>query len=248
LHLRDATLLVVDDEPYYCEIAKDWFEREGCRVLTADDGVAALALLEKEKADIIITDIRMPRMDGVELIRRLKARGSYMPTAVALSGFSDLSPREAYDLGIEAQLSKPVSRRVLISAVETALTDRSQLWTGSPLAGKRFAIHAQFDSLQAARDNREIAFGRGGFCMRSDLVVSDDSAVEFHLVFGDQVQPLHGQGTLRWASPAEHAIGVEIARVQEGLDWISELARENKSVSFIPGGLEAASESIRDSA
>jgi len=234
LHLKDATLLVVDDEPYYCEIAKDWFEREGCRVLTADDGVAALALLEKEKVNTIITDIRMPRMDGVELIRRLKASGSYMPTAVALSGFSDLPPREAYDLGIEAQLSKPVSRKILISAVERALTDRAQLWAGPPLPGKRVTIQAQFDSLATAPANHQIAFGRGGFCMRSDLAVRDDSAVEFHLVFVDQAQPLHGQGTLRWTSPEEHTIGVEIARVQQGLDWISELARQNRSVSFIP--------------
>jgi len=239
VHLKDATLLVVDDEPYYCEIAKDWFEPEGSRVLTADDGVAALAVVDKEKINAIITDIRMPRMDGVELIRRLKARGSYTPTAVALSGFSDLEPREAYDLGIEAQLSKPVSRKVLISAVETALTDRAQLWGGSPVSGKRFAIQAQFQSLQSAHDNHQIAFGRGGFCMRSDLMVPDDSGVEFHLAFVDQKQGLHGQGTLRWTSPEEHTIGVEIARVQEGLDWISELARQNQSVSFIPRSPEA---------
>ena len=75
MQLKDATLLVVDDEPYYCEIAKDWFEREGCKVLTAENGVAALQLLEREKADAIITDIRMPGMDGVELVRRLKASG-----------------------------------------------------------------------------------------------------------------------------------------------------------------------------
>jgi len=89
-------------------------------------------VVEKEQVNAIITDIRMPRMDGVELIRRLKARGSYMQTAVALSGFSDLPPRETYDLGIEAQLSKPVSRKVLVAAVETALTDRAQLWAGPP--------------------------------------------------------------------------------------------------------------------
>jgi len=239
LHLRDATLLVVDDEPYYCEIAKDWFEREGCRVFTADDGLAALALLSKEKVNAIITDIRMPRMDGVELIRRLKASGSYTPTAVALSGFSDLSPRDAYDLGIEAQLSKPVSRKVLLAAVETALTDRKELWAGHASAAKRAAIKGQFDSLQSAREKGEIAFGRGGFCMRSDLMVADDNGVEFHLVFADQGQPLHGQGTVRWTSPEEHVVGVEIARVQEGLDWIAELARQNRSVSFIPRSPEA---------
>lgn len=234
MQLKDATLLIVDDEPYYCEIAKDWFEREGCRVLTAEDGVAALKLLENEKVNGIITDIRMPRMDGVELIRRLKAGGSYTPTAVALSGFSDLSTREAYDLGIESQLSKPISRKVLIAAVKTALTDREELWVGPALPAKGPLIKARFASLQSARDNAEVAFGRGGFCMRSDLRILDDTSVGFHLLFESDGQALRGQGTLRWTCVEEQTIGVEIARVQEGIEWIAQLARQNKSVSFIP--------------
>jgi CheY-like chemotaxis protein len=234
VELKDATLLVIDDEPYYCEIAKDWFEREGCRVLTAEDGIAALQLLEKKKIDAIITDIRMPRMDGVQLVRRLKASGSYTPTAVALTGFSDLSARDAYDLGIESQLSKPVSRKVLIAAVQTALTDREQLWTGPALPSKGPQIKAKFVSLQSARDKGEVAFGRGGFCMYSELLIPDDTGVEFDFLFEDEGQTLHGQGTLRWTCVEEHIIGVEVDRVQEGLDWIAQIARQNKSVSFIP--------------
>lgn len=234
MQLRGATLLVVDDEPYYCEIARDWFEREGCRVLTADDGIVALKLLEEEKVDAIITDIRMPRMDGVALVRQLKASGSYTPTAVALTGFSDLSARDAYDLGIEAQLSKPVSRKVLMAAVQTALTDREQIWAGTAVASKGPKITAKFVSFQSARDNRKIAFGRGGFCMHTEMIVPADTGVEFHISFEDDQRVLRGQGIIRWTSPEEHAIGVEIARVQEGLDWILQLARQNKSVSFIP--------------
>ena len=234
MQLKDATLLVVDDEPYYCEIAKDWFEREGCRVLIAENGVAALNLLEKEKVDAIITDIRMPKMDGVELVRRLKASGSYTPTAVALTGFSDVSARDAYDLGIEAQLSKPVSRKVLIAAVHAALTDRGELWSNPSFASKAPRITAIFDSLQSAREKREIAFGRGGFCLRSELTISDDTRVEFLLSFESERQRLQGDGTVRWTSVEEQTIGVEISSIQEGLDWITHLAKQNSSVSFIP--------------
>lgn len=232
--LRDATLLMVDDEPYYCEIGKDWFEREGCRVLTAEDGIVALKLLDNEKVNAIITDIRMPRMDGVELIRRLKSSGSYTPTAVALSGFSDLPAREAYDLGIEAQLAKPVSRKILIAAVQNALTEREQLWAGPAVQSKGPVLAATFNSLQSARENREIAFGRGGFCLHSELMVPDDTGIEFDISFQSDQRTLRGQGTLRWTSPEEHTIGVEITRVQHGLDWIAPLARQNKSLSFIP--------------
>jgi CheY-like chemotaxis protein len=234
LLLRDATLLVVDDEAYYCEIAKDWFEREGCRVLTAEDGIVALKLLEKEKVHVIITDIRMPRMDGVELIRRLKASGSYTPTAVALTGFSDLSARDAYDLGIESQLSKPVSRKILVAAVETSLTDREQLWAGSPLSSKGPAIHATFTTFQSSQDNRQIAFGHGGFCVHSEVMVPDDTGVGFCISFEGDQRLVVGQGTIRWTSPEEHTIGVEIVRVQEGLEWIAQLARQNEFASYIP--------------
>src|ERR1700757_3602557 len=86
MELRGATLLVVDDEPYYSEIATEWFEREGCKVLSAQNGEEALPILATNKVDAIITDIRMPCMDGIELVKRLKATGTYLPTAVALTG------------------------------------------------------------------------------------------------------------------------------------------------------------------
>jgi len=237
VELKDATLLVVDDEPYYCEIAKDWFEREGCRVLIAENGVAALQLLENEKADAIITDIRMPCMDGVALVKHLKTRGSYTPTAIALTGFSDVPARDAYDLGIEAQLSKPVSRKVLIAAVQAALTDRKQAWTspGIDVRSEYHQIGSTFDSLQSARDNHQIAFGRGGFCLRSELAIPDDTEVEFQLLFELERQRLRGHGIVRWTCAGEQCIGVEIRSIEEGIDWIDKLARENATVSFIPG-------------
>ena len=60
MDLKEATVLVVDDEPYYTEIATEWFEREGCKVLSAQNGEEALPILSNNKVDAIITDIRMP--------------------------------------------------------------------------------------------------------------------------------------------------------------------------------------------
>jgi DNA-binding NarL/FixJ family response regulator len=70
----------------------------------------------------------LPEMNGAELMRQAKATGKYTPTAVAISGFSDLAPRDAYDLGIEAQLSKPAERKVLISTLRRTLRTREGLW------------------------------------------------------------------------------------------------------------------------
>lgn len=235
MQLKDATLLIVDDEPYYIEIARDWFEREGCRVLSAQNGLEALPLLENNKINAMIADIRMPGMDGVELVKQLKARGIYTPTAVALTGFSDLSTRDAYQLGIESQLSKPVSRKVLVAAVKKALTDRKELWSLPFQSGKRPKLTVNFDSLGAALENQLIAFGRGGFCLRSETIFPDDSGIEFHLAFKADGQELMGQGVVRWVAELEQIVGIEIERVQEsGRAWLLVRSRENPTLSFIP--------------
>jgi CheY-like chemotaxis protein len=235
MQLKDATLLVVDDEPYYREITSEWFEREGCHILTAEDGAQALRLLEGNRVHAIITDIRMPHMDGIELLKRLKEQGSYTPSAVAITGFSDLSLREAYDLGIETQLSKPVSRKVLLSAVKRALTDREELWARPFHRGIADKVSAKFDSLQAALVARQIAFGHGGFCLRSEVSYPEESSIEFELTFEADQQSVLGQGILRWASEMERKVGIEIDRVHErGRSWLADLTRENKTVSFIP--------------
>lgn len=240
MQLKDATLLVVDDEPYYCEIATEWLEREGCRVLTAENGMGALSLLQNNKVDAIITDIRMSGMDGVELVKRLKTTGTYKPIAIALTGFSDLCARDAYDLGIETQLSKPVRRKVLLSAVRKVLADRQELWALPFVPGKRAVLSAKFENLQAALMEKRIAFGRGGFCLRSAETFPEDSGIEFQLTFVAEQQHLHGQGIVRWVCEAEQAMGIEIDRVQDnGRPWLAQLTRENPTVSFIPRSTDA---------
>jgi CheY-like chemotaxis protein len=235
MELKGATLLVVDDEPYYTEIAKEWFEREGCRVLCAQNGEEALPLLENNKVDAIVTDIRMPKMDGVELVKRLKASGTYTPTAVALTGFSDLSMRDAYELGIESQLSKPVSRKILVAAVKKALRDREELWALPFHSGTRPKLTTVFESLQHALENKLLAFGRGGFCLRSENTFPDDSGIEFDLTFEADKQILVGQGIVRWTAELQQLVGIEIERVQEnGRAWLTKLTQQNATLSFIP--------------
>ena len=183
MQLKDATVLVVDDEPHYREIMTGWFEKEGSRVLAAENGVRALELLEKNEVHAIVTDIRMPVMDGTELIKRVKAMGKYTPAAVSISGFSDLAPRDAYDLGIEAQLSKPVERKALVSALRRTLTDREELWAEPFRTTTLPGITIEFENLPEALRQKRIAFGRGGFCMTSKVPFPEESSIGFELNF-----------------------------------------------------------------
>ena len=235
MQLKDATVLVVDDEPQYCEIMTEWLGREGCRVLSALNGAQALELAEKEKVNAVVTDIRMPGMDGAELVRCLKAKGTYTPCAVAVTGFSDLSPREAYDLGIEAQLAKPVERKVLLAAVTRTLTEREELWAKPFRTSSLPTLAVQFASLTAARRAKQIAFGRGGFCMKSEKAHPDEASVAFELNFAGDGQTISGQGIVRWSDAAEKLAGVEITRVGDpGRAWVVGVTQKNPTVSFIP--------------
>jgi CheY-like chemotaxis protein len=233
--LREATLLVVDDEPQYREIIAGWFASEGSRVLSADNGMSALELLQKDQVHAIVTDIRMPVMDGTELVKRVKAMGKYTPAAVAISGFSDLTAREAYDLGIEAQLSKPVARKVLISAVRKSLMEREELWAEPFRSTTAPTLKLQFENLATALRKKQILFGRGGFCISSQVLFPEASSIGFELNFVGDGKLVCLQGVVRWSVPGERLAGIEITRVMDpSRDWLASLARANETVSFIP--------------
>ncbi len=235
MQLKDATVLVVDDKPHYREIMTGWLEREGSRVLAAENGARALELLQVNEVNAIATDIRMPVMDGTELVKRVKAMGKYTPAAVSISGFSDLAPRDAYDLGIEAQLSKPVERKVLVSALRRTLTDREELWAAPFRTTTLPSITVEFESLAVAQQQRRIAFGRGGFCMTSEVPFPEESSIAFELNFVGDGQIVPCQGIVRWSAAQEQLAGIEITRVSDpARAWVAGLARSNETVSFIP--------------
>ena len=75
----DASILVVDDEPLLRELISEWLSDEGYRVRTAENGFDALRVLEVEHIAVVVTDIRMPKMDGVALLKTLKNSASHTP-------------------------------------------------------------------------------------------------------------------------------------------------------------------------
>ncbi len=87
---RAATVLVVDDDAMVVEIYRLTLERAGFKVLVAGDGTAALEVVSSTPPDLIFLDIKMPRMDGIEVLRRLAAeeRTRAIPV-VMLSNFDD---------------------------------------------------------------------------------------------------------------------------------------------------------------
>jgi PAS domain S-box-containing protein len=118
-----AVILLVDDNPSVIETVSDYLQTKGYRVITASDGVQAIDKAREVKPDLILMDIQMPVMDGLEAIHRIRADSQMekIPiialTALAMPGDKE----RCFKAGANDYLSKPVSFKGLIAAIEKLL-------------------------------------------------------------------------------------------------------------------------------
>ncbi len=118
---RQLTILIVDDEADMRETCIRIFQRDGYRCLAVSDGLEALALLDAQRPDLILTDLRMPGMDGLTLLRKVRRLDSPPPVVIFTAYVSEGSIREALEAGAAAYLPKPFTPQKLREVVEPLL-------------------------------------------------------------------------------------------------------------------------------
>jgi CheY-like chemotaxis protein len=231
-----ATVLVVDDEPELREIFALWLGREGYTILTAGNGAEALQLLTTHAIDALISDIRMPIMDGVALVRRIFELQLQLPSIIFVSGFGDVSVREMYALGVEAMITKPLVRKDLLQALSSSLKERQQLWLVPAERPSTESVASSFESLEAAIAQCEFRIGRGGICLRSSRAFVLDTLVELAIEFAQEGLTMRGQGVVRWHSLKDQRMGVEFVYLDPACrDWVIPRMQGQAPLPFIPG-------------
>jgi len=120
LKLKEATVLFVEDEPLLRESMGGWLTQRVGRALCAEHGAHALEILAANHIDLVLTDVRMPVMDGLTLVKRLK-ENELPPRVILVTGFSDIAVGEAHQLGIDAIVEKPIDRDELLHAIQVCL-------------------------------------------------------------------------------------------------------------------------------
>jgi DNA-binding response OmpR family regulator len=189
-----ARVLVADDEPSIREILKLTLTEQGFLVLAVEDGEKALAAAQVSFPDVIITDVRMPNMDGWALVRRLRSMREFALVPVIFLTVLDSSADRlrGYNLGADDYLAKPFKKENLISRVRQALERRAEIAsvlaldvpskdTGAPaLRGRldQIGLPSLLTLLEAERKNGSLVLSRphrgetGRIFLRDGRVVS----------------------------------------------------------------------------
>jgi DNA-binding response OmpR family regulator len=116
-------VLIVDDEADVVRLLQFRFEKEGFETLTASDGATALALVESEMPDLVLLDIMMPLMDGMEVLRQIRSRRktSKTPVIMLTAKTASITVDEARQLWVSDYMMKPFDPEVLVLKAKKAL-------------------------------------------------------------------------------------------------------------------------------
>src|SRR5512144_2686073 len=125
------TIALVDDDRNILASVSMALEAEGFRVLTYADGAEALAGLTRQPVDLAILDIKMPRMDGLELLSRLR-QNSNVPVIFLTSKDDELDEVLGLRMGADDYITKPFSQRLLIERIRAVLRRRAAVGTAAP--------------------------------------------------------------------------------------------------------------------
>ncbi len=118
---KPARILIVEDEPNMVAGLRDNFEYEGYEVLTAPDGVVGLERALAEDPDLILLDVMMPRMSGLDVCKQLKAKRPSLPIIMLTARGQEVDKVVGLELGADDYVTKPFSVRELLARVKAVL-------------------------------------------------------------------------------------------------------------------------------
>ena len=116
----NETILVVDDEPKIVRLARDYLEHSGYRVVTAGDGKAALDTVRQSRPDLVVLDLNLPGIDGLEVCRRIRS-DSDVPIIMLTARVEETDRLIGLEIGADDYITKPFSPRELVARTRAVL-------------------------------------------------------------------------------------------------------------------------------
>ncbi|QCE41478.1 response regulator transcription factor [Psychroserpens sp. NJDZ02] len=170
MNKKDIKILLVDDEPDILEIVGYNLTNEGYQVVTAKNGLEAVKKAKKEKPQLIILDVMMPEMDGIEAceaIRKIPELSTTLITFLTARG-EDYSQVAGFDAGADDYITKPIKPKVLVSKVKALLRRlKTEEAAGSLITIGNLVINRE--EYKIVLDGKEIVLPRKEFELLSLL-------------------------------------------------------------------------------
>jgi CheY-like chemotaxis protein len=245
----DVKILIVDDEPMLLEAVADLFKLFQFQVHQASSGNQAWELLKDNAYDLVLSDVRMPDGDGIELTHKIKARNPTSPSVIFMSGFSDLLNEEIYHIGVEGKFKKPFDFDAVRGAIELSLMAPEHRWAQPFQPGKEvIKIEKVAESIEELEEQKSVVFGRGGFFISHAFAAPEKgSTVLFSIeVKGADPVQFRGAGYIRWnqnhgKSNVPPGLGIEIVKMHSD-DAKNYQRLFGQRIPFIPSLARAADE------
>jgi DNA-binding response OmpR family regulator len=155
-------ILIVEDEPNMVAGLRDNFEFEGYEVITAPDGVAGLERALSESPDLVILDVMMPRMSGLDVCKQLKSKRPSTPIIMLTARGQEVDKVVGLELGADDYVTKPFSIRELLARVKAVLRRSGN----APKQGEKFAfgeVEVNVRSCQVSRKGKALDFSSKEF-------------------------------------------------------------------------------------
>lgn len=219
-------ILIADDDPNVREVIRFALSKAGYAVVSADNGATALRLFAREQPALLVLDILMPEMDGLEVCRRLRAepRSAAIPILFVSSRDDEVDKIIGLEMGGDDYLAKPFSPRELVARVKAILRRSSAPRVAAPLQ-----VHGRLslssEHYQAFWDNQELVltlteFGLlrtllarpGKVCSRDHLM---NESYELHKIVSDRTIDSH----VRRLRQKFAALGVEPIETLHGVGY-----------------------------
>jgi two-component system alkaline phosphatase synthesis response regulator PhoP len=157
-----AKVLIVEDEPNMVAGLRDNFEYEGYQVITAGDGVEGLSRALADSPDIVVLDVMMPRMSGLDVCKQLKAKRPSVPIIMLTARGQEVDKVVGLELGADDYVTKPFSIRELIARVKAVLRRAQAL----PKEQERYSfgeVEVNLRSYQVVKRGKPVEFSAKEF-------------------------------------------------------------------------------------
>ena len=177
-----ATILVCDDEPHICDILRDILEDGGYRIVTAGNGLEALAVMKAQPVDVIMTDLMMPQLNGIDFIREVRKFNQLIPV-VFVSGHSAREHFKSFiALGVDEFVDKPFNPEDILLVARRAVKARRLRDALLGLARLTFKAYVSIQKIEALSDPGSATPQRTEEAAHLDRCVAEIRLMTMHLL------------------------------------------------------------------